>query len=305
MEPCEVAVDGIGRQKAKRNVLVASGLRKRVMSIELPEASILGRQMQEELVGKRIVSWKLEGLEKMVTQPTEDFQRLEGRTVESVVSRGNGIRVQLDAEMNIFLAPEYGGRILYHEDESSVPKDAQFMLGFSDDTFFSVRLKGWGQISSVKDSELGDVYVYARDFSDVLSPLDESFIFEQFSLALDGLSVNIKTALVGKDAVIVGIQNSAFQDIIYRAGIHPKRKVSDFDIDKKRSLFDAILALVHERIELGGKEEFVDLYSKQGRYVPKMGPKMRDGTCPACGTRIERLAHGGGHVYLCPRCQPI
>ncbi len=275
------------------------------MSIESPEAFILGRQIQEELVGKQIVSWKLEGLEKMITQPAEDFKRLEGRTIQAVVSRGNGIRVRLDDGMNLFLAPEYGGRILYHEEESSVPKDTQFMLRFTDGTFFTVRLKGWGQISSIKDSELKDVYVYARDFSEVPSPFDEGFTFEAFNRALEGLTVNIKTAFVGKDAVIVGIQNSAFQDIIYRAGVQPKRKASDLDASERHSLFDALNALVRERLEHGGKEDFVDFYGVQGRYVPRMGSNMRDSTCETCGTPIERLAHGGGHVYLCPRCQPI
>lgn len=275
------------------------------MSIESPEAFILGVQMEKELVGKQIVSWLLEGLEKMVTQPAEDFERLVGRKILSVASRGNGIRVQLDHKMNVFLAPEYGGIILYHADKSTIPKKAPFMLRFSDDTYFTVRLKGWGHISSVENAELADVYVYARDFSDVPSPLDEGFSLERFSQGLQQVSVNVKTALVGKEAVIVGIQNSAFQDIIYRAGIHPKRKVSDLDADERHALFDATIALVHERIELGGKEDFVDLYGVQGRYVPRMGPSMRDGMCPTCGTPIERLAHGGGHVYLCPRCQPI
>ncbi|UCE12610.1 MAG: zf-TFIIB domain-containing protein [Candidatus Heimdallarchaeota archaeon] len=34
-----------------------------------------------------------------------------------------------------------------------------------------------------------------------------------------------------------------------------------------------------------------------------MGPNMKGQTCPECRTPIEKLAFGGGHVYLCPKCQ--
>jgi formamidopyrimidine-DNA glycosylase len=78
------------------------------LSIELPEATILAKQMNKELVGKQIESWKLDELEKlqkskMVSRSLKNFDKLKGRTVQSVVSRGNGIRIQLDDEMNCFL----------------------------------------------------------------------------------------------------------------------------------------------------------------------------------------------------------
>ena len=79
--------------------------------------------------------------------------------------------------------------------------------------------------------------------------------------------MNIKAVLVGKDAVIVGLSNSAFQDILYRAGIHPKRKASDLSENEKHQLFDAIKLLIQERINSGGKTQFTDLYGKQGRYT--------------------------------------
>ena len=41
--------------------------------------------------------------------------------------------------------------------------------------------------------------------------------------------------LVGKDALVVGLSNSAFQDIIYRAGLHPKRKASSLNSAAQRA----------------------------------------------------------------------
>ena len=278
------------------------------MSIELPEASILAKQMNKELVGKKIHSWKLDELEKlqkskMVSRSLKNFDKLKGRAVQSVVSRGNGIRIQLDGEMNLFLAPEYGGTFGFHEDGTRLPEKIHLTLDFSDRTIFTLRLKGWGSIDAASNKELEDNYVYRRDFSDVVSPDEKRFTSDWFEEQLSQNSKNIKMALVGKEAIVVGIQNSTFQDVIYQAGIHPKKKASDLSSSQVKALYGAIVKTMQERVRLGGKDQFTDLYGEIGKYTPLMGPNMKGQSCPRCGTPIEKLAHGGGHVYVCPKCQ--
>jgi formamidopyrimidine-DNA glycosylase len=280
------------------------------MSVELPEASILSTQMNNELRGKQIANYELRDYQKLqrigfFNKRVEDFDRLVGGRVESVVSRGNVIRVKLDNGVNLLLAPEYGGRILYHPKNSAIPNKFHLKLGFADDTALTVALTGMGVIQALKDAELENSYVYKRDFlSTVPSPTDEkAFTFEQFAKQLADKTVNIKAALVGKNAVLVGLSNSAFQDILYRAKIHPKRNAASLSNDEKTALYNAITLLVQERIQKGGKDQFVDLYGKQGNYTPAMGPNMKDQNCPTCKTKIEKISHGGGQVYLCPKCQ--
>lgn len=64
-------------------------------------------------------------------------------------------------------------------------------------------------------------------------------------------------------------------------------------------------ALVEERLSLHGKDKWTDLHGKHGGYKPRMGSNMKDKNCPRCGAAIQRIAHGGGHVYLCPGCQKV
>jgi formamidopyrimidine-DNA glycosylase len=279
------------------------------MSVELPEAQILSRQMDEKILGKQIKSFQLRDYQKLqklgfVNKDVKAFDLLANRKIESVTSRGNVIRVKLDRSLNLILAPEYGGRVLFHANGSVVPKKFHLKLDFNDGTFLTVALTGMGVIQALTDDELKGSYVYRRDFSDVASPLDEAeFTFERFSKQLSEKNVNVKSVLVGKDAVLVGLSNSAFQDILYRAKIHPKRKASELSEDKRRSLYDAIQLVIRERIRLGGKDQFLDLYAKQGRYTPAMGPNMNGKKCGVCGSSIEKLSLGGGQVYFCPKCQ--
>jgi len=279
------------------------------MSIELPEAQIFADQMNKELPRKKIISFHLQDYQKLqkigfVNKDIKAFDNLVNRKVESVVSRGNVIRVKLDHNLNLVLAPEYGGRILYHSRGSAIPKKLHLKLDFDDDTSLTVALTGMGVIQTLRDDELNGSYVYRRDFSDVPSPTNErEFTFERFSRQLADKKVNIKSSLVGKDAIVIGLSNSAFQDILFRAKIHPKRKASELSEKDRQALYEAIKALISERIRLGEKDQFTDLYGNQGRYSPTMGPNMNEKTCTRCGTPIQKLDLGGGQVYFCPECQ--
>ncbi len=279
------------------------------MSIEFPEAKILAEQMNKELQGKRIRSYQLRDYERLqrigfINKDLEAFNQLVNEEVDSVTSRGNAIRVKLRNQVNLVLSPEYGAEIFYHISEPAVPGKFHLRIDFNDNTTLTIRLASMGGIHVLKDSELMLSYVFKRDFNpDILSPLDEGFTSERFSKLLGDNNRALKSVLVGKDAIVVGLSNSAFQDVLYRARLHPKRKASELNPAEKKALYEAIKLVLSERIRLGGKDQFLDLYGSQGRYKPAMGPNMKQKDCLVCGTPIERLSLGGGHVFFCPKCQ--
>jgi formamidopyrimidine-DNA glycosylase len=276
------------------------------VSIELPEARILAAQMNEALPGKTVESYDLRDIERMVKigfiRNVSDFGDLVGRKITGVASRGNTIRVCLDGGMNLLIGPEYGGVIRLVGEGGEVPK-YHLRLDFADGSRLTVRITSMGIISALKDGDLEKSYLYRRDFLGGVSPDSEEFTFERFQGLMGGENRQIKPLLVGKDALFVGLSNSTFQDAIYRAGVHPKRRASELSGDELRALYNAIKAVIEERLRLGGKDEFTDLYGNRGGYTPAMGPNMKGRDCPKCGAPIERLAYGGGHVYLCPGCQ--
>lgn len=103
--------------------------------------------------------------------------------------------------------------------------------------------------------------------------------------------------------MIVGLSNSAFQDIVYRARLHPRRKASDLAQEEKLELYQAMRFVIGERIRLGGKAEFRDLYGRVGAYEQAMGPAFKGRSCPICGSAVQKLSLGGGDVFVCPSCQ--
>jgi formamidopyrimidine-DNA glycosylase len=278
------------------------------MSIELPEAKILAKQLNNSIRGHEIESYDLMDVERMMkigflNKNILDFKALIGEKVESVISRGNTIRIKLSSCMNLLIAPEYGGILRYLSEGGKIPK-YHLKLVFTDGSILTTRITSMGLIYALKDENLSNSYMYKRDFLGGVSPDEEDFSFEWFKETIGNENRQLKSLLVGKDAYIIGVSNATFQDVIYRAGIHPKRKASELSNEEIKKLYNAIKYVISKRLEVNGKTEFTDIYGEQGGYIPAMGPHMKDNKCPNCATKIERLSHGGGHVYICTNCQP-
>lgn len=276
----------------------------------MPEATILGRQMQAELAGKTVTGLELRGCEKLqrmgfVSKDPDAFRGLVGRDVGSVLSRGNTILVKLSGHENLVLSPEYGGEIFYHEKGASLPTKYHLRLDLSDGSAVTVRMTSMGGIYAAHDQDLSANYMIQRDFDTCRpEPNDEQLSLDFFSEMLGKANRQLKSVLVGKDAVLVGLSNSAFQDVIYRAGLHPKRRAADLSPEETRALYEAVRLVVEERLRLGGKVGFRDLHGRPGGYEPAMGARMKGSACPACGSPIQKLGLGGGDVFVCPGCQP-
>ena len=279
------------------------------MSVELVEAFIFAKQMNKELPGKTVATCTIDNYQSlqrvlMFNKNTKIFDDFVGRKIKSVTARGNTIWIKFNKKLNLLVGPEYGGRIRIHETEDTLPKKFHVRLDFTDQSILTVRLLGMGVINAVYDEDLENSYIYKRDFLYGISPFEEElFTFEDFSRMLSDRSQNMKTVLVGKEAYFVGISNSAFQEIIYKAKLHPKRKSSELSKQERRALFKAVKTVIKSRLKKKGKDKFEDLYGTAGRHTPFMGPNMKGKTCPECGTKIEKMAFGGGQVYFCPICQ--
>jgi formamidopyrimidine-DNA glycosylase len=278
------------------------------MSIELPEIMILSGQMDNVLRAKVIEDIVVDNYEnlqkfKFFNADVAKYDLLKGCRIKSVKGRGTVIKIECDKNTNLLLAPEMGGDIRYYEKKENLPKKLHLRVDFTDGSCLTVSLKGFGLVYVASDDQLEEVYSYKRDFLKGVSPLEEDFTFEYMLEALERNKKTIKTLMVGKDAIVVGLGNAGFQEIAYEAGIHPKKRGSSLQESEKKALHSAIRTVVESRIRNAGKTTFWDLFGKRGTHTPSMGGHMRDRPCPRCGTTIERLSFEGGPTYLCPACQ--
>ena len=107
------------------------------------------------------------------------------------------------------------------------------------------------------------------------------------------------------DPGVSGVGNGCLQDILFRAKLHPKRRVVDLTGSERRALYEAVQGTLGQMVELGGRGTERDLYNSPGGYSQILTSKAKDKPCPECGTPITKIQYLGGACYLCPSCQPL
>jgi formamidopyrimidine-DNA glycosylase len=137
------------------------------------------------------------------------------------------------------------------------------------------------------------------------TPVDAAFTREHLDRLIEEQGEAKRTAkgLLTQEQLIPGLGNALAQDILFRAGIGPKRPVTVLTPAERDALHAAIVGTVREAIELGGRDDEVDLFGRSGGYRRTMDARTVGRPCPRCGTAIVKLQYLGGACYLCPACQ--
>jgi formamidopyrimidine-DNA glycosylase len=198
-----------------------------------------------------------------------------------------------------------GERIVLHRSAQTLPQKHQLLLRFTDETYLSVTVQGWGSAQLVQQSELAR-HLSSGPGAGGVSPLSDAFTWEYFQGLLGQLEAgdprSVKLFLTSKPGVL-GIGNGCLQDILFHARMHPRRRMVSLTEAEQRALYDAIRSTLRSMVEQGGRDSDYDLYSRPGGYQRILHSKSVGQPCPNCGTPFEKAAYLGGSVYFCPTCQ--
>ena len=136
-----------------------------------------------------------------------------------------------------------------------------------------------GIICSDKDNYDNEYYRAAVNKPD---PFCSDFSFDYFisTTGADELKTKSVKYVIATEQRIPGLGNGVLQDILYNAGIHPKRKWNSLSDDELRKLFESISGTMTEIIENGGRDTEKNLFGDRGGYRTKMskntaGKKLR------------------------------
>ena len=273
--------------------------------IEMPEASTLARQLNETLTGKtfeRFEQGELRHKFLWLNKPAEETSAiLASQKVTGASSYGRSLYLRAgDGHMLWF--GEIGGRLLYHPTAGALPKKYHLRWDFTDGTALSFVLQMWGFVQLLDRSEF-EMHPHKEPG---IPPLSSEFAFERFDQLLEEYPDKNKKGVKGflvTSQHINGIGNGYCQDILFRARLHPTRKIPGVTSDERHHLYDAIQETMEKAIAQGGREDERDLYDCPGGYVRLMGNQTTDTPCTECGTAIQKIAYLGGACYLCPTCQ--
>ena len=273
--------------------------------IEMPEAVTISGQMQETLTGKTMLHFSRGQLVHKflwLSKTAEEYDAiLSGKQITGARSYGRSIYLYMGEEHLLWFG-ELGGRILYHPQGQPLPVKYHLRWDFTDDSSMTFNLQMWGFVSLLERSELAK-----HPYAEVgIPPLSDRFTPERFDQLLEEYPEKTKKGIKGflvTSKHINGIGNSYLQDILFRAKLHPTRKIPTLSSNERFKLHAAIQNTMAEAIKLGGREDERDLFDHPGGYTRLMSNQTVGQPCPDCGTLIQKISYLGGACYLCPTCQ--
>ncbi|MCL4562274.1 MAG: Fpg/Nei family DNA glycosylase [Chloroflexi bacterium] len=274
------------------------------MAFELPEALTVARQMEAVLPGLTIQSVTLSpACDHLIRQGFINLDQIDlaGSTISGVAGRGKWIFTHLDTDVYFLIALETGGKVLYHPSGSPVPPKFHLRFDFTGGSSLTVFILGWGFAKAVPAVQLEQTRYPGRLGVSPLDPLEFTPQRLGEMLAAGGMK-NCKGVLLDQWQ-LAGIGNGYLQDILYTAGIHPKRKTPSLSKEETGRLYGAIQAVLSEAVRLNGSRQECDLYGAPGGYARLMGEGMNGKPCPKCGTPIEKIGVQGSSCTICPSCQ--
>ncbi len=253
---------------------------------ELPEVESTVRALRPRVVGQNFLA--VRALDPLLAHVPPAL-RLPAR-VEALERRGKYILFHLSDQL-LILHLRMSGRLLW-QGEGSWPAHTRLVLCFSHGNvlFVDVRRLGTVEVAPEFPAELGP---------DALSDL--AFLPQ----ALRKSRAPIKAWLLDQRN-IGGIGNIYAAEILFRAGIDPRRPACSLKPKEVARLRAAIPTVLEEAIEALGTTLTDNAYQtpegEVGDYMPWV--YGREGLpCRVCGTPIERVELGGRGTYFCPRCQ--
>jgi endonuclease-8 len=109
---------------------------------------------------------------------------------------------------------------------------------------------------------------------------------------------------------VAGLGNYLRSEILFFAGLHPKRRPADLDDEQCRQLARYMLALTWQTYRSAGitnTPEWIEAAKAQGETRPQWRFAVFDRqglACHRCQTPIVRTMVSSRRLYLCPLCQP-
>ncbi len=271
--------------------------------IELPEAAVLAKQINEAVGGKKIknviAAQSPHKLAWYFGDPHEYKFLLTGKLISKAVSHGGQLEITAG---NAELLFSDGVNLRYYNKGERLPDKHQLLLELDDGSSLIGSVQMYGALAAFPEGKNDNkYYLIAKEKPSPLSnDFDEAYFKSLFSEGTAKLSLK---AFLATEQRIPGLGNGVLQDILFNAKMHPKKKVNSLSITDQRTLFDSIKITLSEMTAKCGRDTENDLWGKAGIYKTKLSKNTVGQSCSVCGTLIKKEAYLGGSIYYCARCQ--
>jgi formamidopyrimidine-DNA glycosylase len=274
--------------------------------IELPEAAVLSKQLNDtingKIISKVIAAHTKQKLAWYYGDP-ENYERLlQDKKIDGTTAFGGFVEI---SAQNMKILFRDGVNLRFFKDTSKFPEKHQLLLEFVDGAILVAFVQMYGGVGCFIQNKLDNTYYAVA--KEKPSPLSQEFDEDYFDtlVSVDHVRNLSLKAFLATEQRIPGLGNGVLQDILFDAKLHPKQKISTLSEKQIQELFKSIKTTLDEMVDSNGRDTERDLFGKYGEYRTKMSKNTVGKPCNVCGSTIIKNNYMGGSIYFCPGCQTI
>ena len=276
---------------------------------ELPEVETIRRDLDKEVVGKRIKQVEVTGLRSIRRHKTKDSftSRLEGRKITAVQRRGKYLLLRLEGGDVLVVHLGMSGQLLRAK-SAKEPREKH--------THVVVSFTQGGQLRYVDPRTFGELFVTAIDDLEQavpelahlgFDPLEDVMSWNRFGELLQARRARLKPLLMDQ-RFLAGLGNLYADEILWAAGLRYDRSSESLSSQEVRRLYRAIFETLQDAIKHRGSsladEQYRDVFGDVGEFQSLHKVYDREGQpCRRCRSPIVRIKTQGRSTFMCPQCQ--
>jgi formamidopyrimidine-DNA glycosylase len=276
---------------------------------ELPEVEVVRRDLDREIVGKKIKAVDVDGMRAVRRHHNRKqfISRLVDRKITGVDRRGKYLLCRLDDDDVLVIHLGMSGQLL----RAKSSRDAM-----AKHTHVVITFTQGGQLRFVDPRTFGEMFVTPFDTVEKevtelahlgIDPLETAMSWEHFGHLLAQRPGKLKPLLMDQK-FIAGIGNIYSDEILWGAGLRWDRMSDSLTSEEVRRLYRSMMETLQEAVKHRGSSladaQYVDLFGRPGEYQHFHNVYAREGeACPRCRHEIVRERFAGRSTFYCSACQ--
>lgn len=273
---------------------------------ELPELEILRRDLDKEIVGKKIKTVEAPGTATIKRAGAKKglIARLEGFKIDSVARKGTWIVIGLETGDRIMITLGSGSGLRRNQAKDEAQAGLAVNITFTQG----------GQLRFLDPEKSSEFFLVANDdeFDEVVGDLgidliDEAIPWTKFGEMVLRRSGKLKAILMDP-TMLVGIGPIYSDEILFEAGLRYDRAPEKLSTQELRRLSRAAVEILHDSVKHGGAtigpDGYLTLHGERGGYGDMINVYKRDGEMsPRARGPIVKAKFQGAYTYFCEQTQ--
>jgi formamidopyrimidine-DNA glycosylase len=276
---------------------------------ELPEVEVLRRDLDREVVGKKIKAVEVDGMRSVRRHHNRKqfTTRLVDHKIVAVERRGKYLLVRLDDDDVLVIHLGMSGQLI----RAKSSRDAM-----AKHTHVVITFTQGGQLRFVDPRTFGEMYVTEAENVEKqvtelahlgIVPHETAMSWEDCGQMLASRHTKLKPLLMDQK-FIAGIGNIYSDEILWGAGLRWDRMSDSLTSEEVRRLYRAMMETLQEAVKHRGSsladEQYVDLFGRPGEFQQFHNVYAREGeSCPRCRHPVVRERVSGRSTFYCSACQ--